>query len=568
MKNSLHLASLAAFALAVGAAKAQCPAGQSQVTVSILTDNYPAETTWALTGLGGAPVYGSGGPYNGQANQNVGGTACVPNGPVIVFTINDSYGDGICCGFGQGNYTVTVGGVTVASGGQFTFQESTPFITSAPVQRDLACMSVNLNPVIAQGNTTIGGALRNFGTQAVTSFTLNYSINNGAAVSQNITANIAPGGTYTYSHGTPWNAPVGNHTVKVWATNINGSADQNTLNDELTVNVAVATQSVQRRTLLEGFTSSTCPPCASMYNWLTPALNNLNVNTEGSNVLSLKYQMNWPSPGTDPSYNPDGASRRTYYGVSGIPDNYLNGNGVGLTQANTASTLNNSAAQPAFVNVALTSTYTGNTVTVTASVTPFANFPGAHKLYIAALEDYSYTGGTTSQSQFKGVMRKMLPNGNGITLSNLQAGVTQTFTESYTFSGPPVTQNSHNLWGTIGGVRVIAFVQNTATREVLNAAFQAPLLVGIDEFGVVKGLNVFPNPTTGELFVEYELPAGLTAQVEVLDALGQRVLTTTASTGNGYNREVFDLSGVSDGVYLLNITAGGDRVSRRVVLAR
>jgi hypothetical protein len=56
--------------------------------------------------------------------------------------------------------------------------------------------------------------------------------------------------------------------------------------------------------------------------------------------------------------------------------------------------------------------------------------------------------------------------------------------------------------------------------------------------------------------------------VEVLDALGQRVLTTTASTGNGYNREVFDLSGVSDGVYLLNITAGGDRVSRRVVLAR
>jgi hypothetical protein len=153
-------------------------------------------------------------------------------------------------------------------------------------------------------------------------------------------------------------------------------------------------------------------------------------------------------------------------------------------------------------------------------------------------------------------------------LSNLQAGVTQTFTESYTFSGPPVTQNSHNLWGTIGGVRVIAFVQNTATREVLNAAFQAPLLVGIDEFGVVKGLNVFPNPTTGELFVEYELPAGLTAQVEVLDALGQRVLTTTASTGNGYNREVFDLSGVSDGVYLLNITAGGDRVSRRVVLAR
>jgi hypothetical protein len=33
--------------------------------------------------------------------------------------------------------------------------------------------------------------------------------------------------------------------------------------------------------------------------------------------------MNWPSPGNDPSYNPDGVTRQNYYGVTGIPDVYI-----------------------------------------------------------------------------------------------------------------------------------------------------------------------------------------------------------------------------------------------------
>ncbi|MEM7081722.1 MAG: PEP-CTERM sorting domain-containing protein [Pseudomonadota bacterium] len=35
------------------------------------------------------------------------------------FAIFDSFGDGICCGFGNGEYTLTVDGVEVFSGGEF-----------------------------------------------------------------------------------------------------------------------------------------------------------------------------------------------------------------------------------------------------------------------------------------------------------------------------------------------------------------------------------------------------------------------------------------------------------------
>ena len=44
------------------------------------------------------------------------------------FTITDSFGDGICCSYGSGSYTVQVGGIVAKTGGAFTYQESTPLI--------------------------------------------------------------------------------------------------------------------------------------------------------------------------------------------------------------------------------------------------------------------------------------------------------------------------------------------------------------------------------------------------------------------------------------------------------
>ena len=54
-------------------------------------------------------------------------TVCIPQNSNVTFTIYDSYGDGICCGFGNGSYDVIICDETVASGGNFDSQESTSF---------------------------------------------------------------------------------------------------------------------------------------------------------------------------------------------------------------------------------------------------------------------------------------------------------------------------------------------------------------------------------------------------------------------------------------------------------
>lgn len=94
------------------------------VNVSITLDNYPEETSWSITNGSGATV-ASGGTYGNQADgSTVSIDACLPDG-CYDFTINDTYGDGICCAYGSGSYTVSSGGSTLASGGSFGGSETT-----------------------------------------------------------------------------------------------------------------------------------------------------------------------------------------------------------------------------------------------------------------------------------------------------------------------------------------------------------------------------------------------------------------------------------------------------------
>ncbi|MFN8396210.1 MAG: hypothetical protein U0176_16385 [Bacteroidia bacterium] len=99
---------------------AQCPSNQVQVAIVIVPDNYPTETSWELREANSNTLLAS-------ASNALGDTVCVDTGACLRFTIFDSFGDGICCAYGNGSYTVSYGGNVVASGGQFTTQEVTLF---------------------------------------------------------------------------------------------------------------------------------------------------------------------------------------------------------------------------------------------------------------------------------------------------------------------------------------------------------------------------------------------------------------------------------------------------------
>jgi PKD repeat protein len=105
-------------------------ANGTHILISILTDNFGYETSWALTNAASETV-ASGGNY--AASTLYTALLCLPAG-CYTFTINDSYGDGICAGFGDGYFLIeNVDDKTeIATGCDFTFTESAVFCVESP----------------------------------------------------------------------------------------------------------------------------------------------------------------------------------------------------------------------------------------------------------------------------------------------------------------------------------------------------------------------------------------------------------------------------------------------------
>ena len=134
----------------------------NEIAFSLTTDTYGYETSWTITNTSDQEV-ANGGSYANATDYNE--NFCLDDGD-YTFTINDSYGDGICCSYGNGSYVLTniTSGATLASGGSFTNTDTTPFCIGTSARflsnkddiqnqspQEIAAIHIYPNPVI--GNT-------------------------------------------------------------------------------------------------------------------------------------------------------------------------------------------------------------------------------------------------------------------------------------------------------------------------------------------------------------------------------------------------------------------------------
>ncbi len=103
---------------------------ENLIDLTIHFDNYSEETSWEIKDNSGN-VVASHGTYSYSLDNDVRTEyICLPDG-CYTFKIYDSYGDGICCSYGYGSYSLNdSNGNVLASGGQFGHSESTNFCLS------------------------------------------------------------------------------------------------------------------------------------------------------------------------------------------------------------------------------------------------------------------------------------------------------------------------------------------------------------------------------------------------------------------------------------------------------
>lgn len=450
------------------------------------------------------------------------------------------------------------------------------FIYGTMPARDIKMAKLNLPGYVQPNNVVdVKGTLTNLGSAAVTSFDLNYTVNGGAAVTQSVSGvNIASLADYSFTHSTQWTpTATGNYTIKVWASNINGSTDLNNANDTLEATVQVVANVVQRLPLYETFTSSTCGPCVAG-----------NINMEGlydanpGKWVAIKYQMSWPGSG-DPYYTAEGGVRRTYYGVNSVPrqeiDGGYDGNSSSVTQADFDAAYN----IPSFVNLSayMIDDTVAHHVTVGVTINNNIDLPASARLYVGIVEKKTFNNtGSNGETEFHWVMKKMLPDADGMVVGPITNGATTVKFMDYTFKGnyrkpnnatDPINHSIEHSVEEFSDLIAVAWIQNYDTKEVYQSCYSSVTLGMAKNHPEELVSKTYPNPASSKVNFDLKLKENAAVSVKIFSANGKKINAIDFGKQSlGTSKLSVDVSTFESGIYFFQFNINGVLSTQPVVV--
>jgi len=89
----------------------------------------------------------------------------------------------------------------------------------------------------------------------------------------------------------------------------------------------------------------------------------------------------------------------------------------------------------------------------------------------------------------------------------------------------------------------------------------------VNNSNTASGTDIYPNPTTGIVNIDFNYAQSGEVTVQVLDILGKEVFTQSLGTMQK-GKTTVDLSAEPSGVYIVQITSGGNVTTQKVVLAK
>ena len=416
---------------------------------------------------------------------------------------------------------------------------------------------------------TIECVLNNLGTDTVNSIDINYS-DGGSIVSQSISGlTIGPYETDTFSHNIPWTPTMdGSYDISVWASNINGSTDMNTLNDTVIQPLHVFSTTTQRKPMLEMFASSTSNYSVTGNTDLIAIL-----ASNPDNYSLLKYPMSWPSPG-DPYFTNEGAQRRYFYNVNTVPRLILNGvtqnNPIGFTQQE----FDEAYQLYSFVNLDANYSVGGQKVDVQVEINSLCNTAGIWDnltLHAAVFEYTTYNNvSLNGEIEFYNIMKKMLPDEDGTPLPSLGSNNPAfTLSLSYDFNGSynlpldattPIDHLTEHSIEDFENIGVVVWIQDDNSKYILQSA-TANMIANTNPLNVKSPFSLYPNPANNVLNVFHEKLSKSDSDIEIYNSLGQLVMHVENRSANG--KHSIDISELESGIYTLMIKDGVELISKK-----
>lgn len=92
--------------------------------------------------------------------------------------------------------------------------------------------------------------------------------------------------------------------------------------------------------------------------------------------------------------------------------------------------------------------------------------------------------------------------------------------------------------------------------------------VGISEPGDIPGLSLYPNPASNNLFIQMERLTDEVMQIRISDLLGRPVLEREINFASSGKLQAIDVSALSKGIYMMQISSGSKVMTRKLIIAR
>ena len=320
---------------------------------------------------------------------------------------------------------------------------------------DLRIIDIEMPNTIETGEKEISFTVENLGTAVVNSFEAKIKASNWetaavATFEQDI--NNSEIVQVTYKDKT-FNAIARNkpYNISVEILSINGNKDQDASNNYKDKNISVAFNKAQRIPMIEHFSSSTCGPCVAV----NQQMHTLTQNNEG-NFTYTKF----PTSG-DPYNNFEASHRIQEYGVTGVPNIFLDGRSNGsnyLTQAQ----LDERREVPAYADIRGAFSIEDDIIYVIADFMSYITLENAVAFITVNEKTTTKNTGSNGETEFHHIMMKMLKSKSGNPVS-INAGEYQRLEFTHNMSLTNVEE--------LNDLEVALWLQDPETKEIYNSSF-------------------------------------------------------------------------------------------------
>lgn len=455
------------------------------------------------------------------------------------------------------------------------------------ISYDAAITSSNFGNFVPIGANTVSGSFVNNGSQAITSYDLNYSVDGGAAVTMAVAnANVAAyGGTASYTHGTPLLIASGGeeHNVCVWIDNINGNADQRTCNDELCTEIfsnnGTGAQNVN--VVLEEFTGAWCGWCpdgAVIMEDLIAANPNKVIGISVHDGDAMEYAEGIRTEFGVSAYPNGMVDRKVFPGEADEPH----------SRGQWTANVNSQLTRYTPVEVGVTHTYDAATRTIVATVTAhFVDYASGDMRFVLAVTEDNVTGtgtgynqvnylNTTAGHPYEGAGDPIIGFSHGHVLRANEPGVFGNagiipspaapgsyYSETFTYVIPTAYDENE--------ISVIGFVSYSnpviGEREILNADQAHLSEASLDEVSLIGSLSISPNPVEDQFTIQLDLRQELSADIVIYNTSGQQVSKiASGSYAAGAQTIQASVGDLPAGLYYVTIHSENHSLTEKLVV--